>query len=79
MLFYMIYQIDPYEQHWSIVRTCSLDDLLIKLFQQYGKDINTIQTNLLKIANFQIEGLETEDNIQASNALTECIKHFYKK
>ena len=31
MLFYMIYQIDPYEQHWSIVRTCSLDDLLIKL------------------------------------------------
>ena len=79
MLFYMIYQIDPYEQHWSIVRTCSLDDLLIKLFQQYGKDIDTIKAKLLEIANVQIEGLESEDNIQASNALTECLKHFYKK
>ncbi len=43
ILFYTVYQIDPYEQHWAVVRTCSLDDLLIKLFQQYGKNIETIR------------------------------------
>ena len=79
VLFYTIYQIDPEEQHWSIVRTCSLDDLLIKLFQQYGKDIQKIENQLLAVANSNIEGLEQEENVQASAALTECIKRFYKK
>ncbi|WP_330203960.1 hypothetical protein [Cyanobacterium sp. Dongsha4] len=79
VLFYTVYQIDPYEQHWSIVRTCNLDDLLIKLFQQYGKDLKLVEHNLLEIANAHIEGLEVEENIQAATALVECIKHFYKK
>lgn len=79
MLFYTVYQIDPYEQHWSIVRTCSLDDLLIKLFQQYGKDIQVVENLLLQTANAQIEGLEIEENVQTATTLVECIKHFYKK
>lgn len=79
MLFYTVYQIDPYEQHWSIVRTCSLDDLLIKLFQQYGKDIQVVENSLLQTANSHIEGLEIEENVQTATALVECIKHFYKK
>ena len=79
LLFYATYQIDPYEQHWSVVRTCSLDDLLIKLFQQYGKDIQKIENQLLAVANSNIEGLDQDENIQAGVALTECIKRFYKK
>ncbi|MTF39447.1 hypothetical protein [Cyanobacterium aponinum] len=79
VLFYTVYQIDPYEQHWSIVRTCNLDDLLIKLFQQYGKDLKLVEHHLLQVANAHIEGLEVEENIQAATALVECIKHFYKK
>lgn len=78
VLFYTVYQIDPYEQHWSIVRTCNLDDLLIKLFQQYGKDLKLVEHHLLQVANAHIEGLEVEENIQAATALVECIKHFYK-
>lgn len=79
VLFYTVYQIDPDEQHWSIVRTCNLDDLLIKLFQQYGKDLKLVEHHLLQVANAHIEGLEVEENIQAATALVECIKHFYKK
>lgn len=79
MLFYAIYQIDITEQHWSIVRTCSLDDLLIRMFQQYGKDIKTIETHLMGVANSSIEGLEPDDNAQAVSAIVESVKHFYKK
>ncbi|BAQ63616.1 hypothetical protein [Geminocystis sp. NIES-3709] len=79
MLFYAIYQIDISEQHWSIVRTCSLDDLLIRMFQQYGKDIKTIESHLMLVANSSIEGLEPEDNAQAVSAIVESVKHFYKK
>ena len=79
MLFYTVYQIDPYEQHWSIVRTCSLDDLLIKLFQQYGNDLKVVEQYLLQTANAHIEGLEVQENVQTASALVECIKHFYKK
>ncbi len=79
ILFYTVYQIEPSEQHWSIVRTCSLDDLLIKLFQQYGKEIKVVENNLLETANAHIEGLEVEENVQTAIALVECIKHFYKK
>ncbi len=46
ILFYTTYQIDPYEQHWSVVRTCSLDDLLIKFFQPYGQNLITIEKQL---------------------------------
>ena len=78
-LFYTTYQIDPYEQHWSVVRTCSLDDLLIKLFQKYGKDMKTIEAQLLGIANLNIDSLEVDDNHQVVSALIEIIKRFYKK
>lgn len=79
MLFYAIYQIDTSEQHWSIVRTCTLDDLLIRMFQHHGKDIDKIESQLMHIANASIEGLEPEDNVQAVSAIVESIKHFYKK
>lgn len=79
MLFYAIYQIDTTEQHWSIVRTCTLDDLLIRMFQHHGKDISQIESQLMEIANSSIEGLEPEDNLQAVSAIVESIKHFYKK
>lgn len=79
MLFYAVYQIDPSEQHWFIVRTCSIDDLLVKMFQQNDKDIKTIETQLLQIANSNIEGLEPEDNAQAVSAIIESLKRFYKK
>lgn len=79
MLFYAVYQIDVREQHWSIVRTCSLDDLLIRMFQQYGKDIKTIENHLMHVANSSIEGLEAEDNSQTVSAIIESVKHFYKK
>lgn len=79
MLFYAIYQIDTTEQHWSIVRTCTLDDLLIRMFQHYGKNIKQIESHLMKIAQSRIEGLEPDDNQQAVSAIVEAIKHFYKK
>lgn len=79
ILFYTIYQIDPLEQHWSVVRTCSLDDLLLKLFQQYGKDVTGIEKHLLQTANFQIEGLNVEDNVQTVNTLLESFRRFCKK
>jgi hypothetical protein len=79
ILFYAVYQIEPSEQHWSIVRTCSMNDLLIKILQQYDKDIKTIETQLSHVANSSIEGLEPEDNAQAVSAIVESIKHFYKK
>ncbi|WP_373479981.1 hypothetical protein [Geminocystis sp.] len=79
LLFYAIYQIHPSEQHWSIVRTCSLDDLLIKMFQNHGKDIKTIEKELMYVANSGIEGLEPDDNAQTVTAILESIKHFYRK
>jgi hypothetical protein len=79
ILFYAIYQIDTSEQHWSIVRTCTLDDLLIRMFQHHGKDIDKIESQLMNIANSSIEGLEPEDNLQTVSAIVESIKHFYKK
>lgn len=79
MLFYAIYQISPLEQHWSIVRTCTLDDLLIRMFQHYGKNIQQIESHLNEIAKLRIEGLEPDDNLQAVSAIVESIKHFYKK
>jgi hypothetical protein len=79
MLFYAMYQIDISEQHWSIVRTCTLDDLLIRMFQQYGKDIKTIENNLMSVANSSIEGLEVDDNAQTVSAIVESVKHFYKR
>ncbi|HIK37389.1 MAG: hypothetical protein NZ901_04480 [Geminocystis sp.] len=79
ILFYTIYQIEPMEQHWSVVRTCSLDDLLLKLFQQYGKDVTGIERHLSQTANFQIEGLNAEDNIQTVNTLVESFRRFCKK
>jgi hypothetical protein len=77
ILFYTIYQIDPCEQNWSVVRTCSLDDLLIKLFQQYGQDMEKIEAQLLAIVNLNIEGLAVDENSQVVNALIEIIKRFY--
>lgn len=79
MLFYAVYEIDPCEQHWSIVRTCSMDDLLVKMFQQNDKDIKTVEAQLLQVANSHIEGLELEDNVQAVSAIIESLKRFYKK
>ncbi|MBL1208889.1 hypothetical protein [Geminocystis sp. GBBB08] len=79
ILFYAVYQIDPSEQHWSIVRTCSIDDLLVKMFQQNDKDIKTVESQLLQVGNSSIEGLETEENLQAAIAVIESIKRFYKK
>lgn len=79
MLFYAVYQIDPCEQHWSIVRTCSMDDLLVKMFQQNDRDIKTVEAQLLQVANSHIEGLELEDNVQAVSAIVESLKRFYKK
>jgi hypothetical protein len=79
MLFYAIYQIDIREQHWSIVRTCSIDDLLIKVFQHYDKNVDAVEADMMAIANSRIEGLEPEDNIQAVSAIIECIKRFHKK
>lgn len=79
ILFYTTYQINPYEQHWSVVRTCSLDDLLIKLFQQYGQDLQSIENQLLEIANVNIDVLEVDDNNQVVSALIDSIKRFYKK
>ncbi len=79
MLFYAIYEIDTTEQHWSVVRTCTLDDLLVRMFQHHGKNIDRIQSQLSEVANSSIEGLEPEDNLQAVSAIVESIKHFYKK
>lgn len=80
MLFYAIYQINPTEQHWSIVRTCNLDDLLINIFQHYGKNIGEIESNLTHIANLSLDdGLKPEDNLQTVSAIVEAIKHFYQK
>ncbi|BAQ60725.1 hypothetical protein GM3708_1131 [Geminocystis sp. NIES-3708] len=79
ILFYAVYQIDPCEQHWFIVRTCSMDDLLVKMFQQNDKDIKTIEAQLLQVAHSNIEGLDPEDNAQTVGAIVESIKRFYKK
>lgn len=79
MLFYAIYQINPSEQNWSIVRTCTLDDLLVRMFQHYGQNIQQIESHLTEIAHSRIEGLEPEDNLQAVSAIVESIKRFYKK
>lgn len=79
MLFYAIYQIKPIEQHWSIVRTCTLDDLLVRMFQHYGQNIDEIEADLNEIANSRIEGLDPEDNLQAVSAIVESIRQFYKK
>ncbi|AFZ48789.1 hypothetical protein Cyast_2849 [Cyanobacterium stanieri PCC 7202] len=79
MLFYAVYEIDTLEQHWSIVRTCSLDDLLIRMFEHYDKNIKVIAQKLQYVANSPIEGLEPEDNLQTVSAIIESIKHFYKK
>jgi hypothetical protein len=80
ILFYAIYQINPTEQHWSIVRTCTLDDLLLRIFQNYGKNIGEIKSNLTHIANLSLDdGLKPEDNLQTVSAIVEAIKHFYRK
>jgi hypothetical protein len=79
MLFYAVYQIDIQEQHWSIVRTCSLDDLLVKTLHHYEQNINDIEADMMAIANSRIEGLEPDDNIQAVSAIIDCIKRFYQK
>lgn len=79
MLFYAIYQIDPNEQHWSVVRTCSLDDLLLRMFQNYGENIEKIESHLKEIAKCSMQGMTYEDNLQAVSAIVEAVKRFYKK
>ena len=79
ILFYAIYQIDATEQDWSVVRTCTLEDLLINMFQHYGQDVQKIEAELTAIAQSRIEGFEPEDNLQVVNAVVEAVKHFHKK
>jgi hypothetical protein len=79
ILFYAIYQIDSNEQHWSVVRTCTLDDLLMRIFQRYGRNVQTIEAQLMAIAQSRIEGLEPEDNLQTVNAIVKAVKHFHQK
>ncbi len=79
ILFYAIYQIDTNEQHWSVVRTCTLEDLLISMFQRYSHNVQKIETELMVIAQSRIEGLEPEDNVQAVNAIIKAVKHFNKR
>ena len=79
ILFYTIYQIDTNEQHWSVVRTCTLEDLLISMFQRYGHNVQKIEAELMAIAQSRIEGLEPEDNLQAVNAIVKAVRHFNKK
>ncbi|MBE9223816.1 hypothetical protein IQ215_14035 [Cyanobacterium stanieri LEGE 03274] len=79
LLFYAVYDIDTLEQHWSIVRTCSFDDLLLRMFEHYDKNIKVIAQKLQYVANSPIEGLEEEENLQAVTAIIESIKRFYKK
>ncbi|MGY6528335.1 MAG: hypothetical protein ACXITR_00245 [Cyanobacterium sp.] len=79
LLFYAVYDIDTFEQHWSIVRTCSFDDLLLRMFEHYDKNIKVIAQKLQHVANSPIEGLEQEENLQAVTAIVESIKRFYKK
>jgi hypothetical protein len=49
------------------------------MFQQYGKDIKTIENHLMSVANSSIEGLEADDNAQTVSAIVESVKHFYKR
>ncbi|WP_069790644.1 hypothetical protein A5482_004890 [Cyanobacterium sp. IPPAS B-1200] len=79
LLFYAVYDIDTLEQHWSIVRTCSFDDLLIRMFEHYDKNIEVIAKKLQYVANSPIEGLEQDENLQAVTAIIESIKRFYRK
>lgn len=79
LLFYAIYQINPLEQHWSIVRTCTLDDLLLRLFQYHQKNLQEIESNLTTVANSSLDSLNTEDNLQTVSAIVEAIKRFHKK
>ena len=79
ILFYAIYQIDTNEQHWSVVRTCTLEDLLISMFQRYSHNVQKIEAELTAIAQSRIEGLEPEDNLQAVNAIIKAVRHFNQK
>jgi hypothetical protein len=79
ILFYTIYRINPAEQHWSIVRTCTLNDLLAKMFQNYGQNIEQIESHLTEIAKSNLEGLDLQENLQTVSVIVEALKHFYQK
>jgi len=78
LLFYTVYQLDSSEHHWSIVRTCSLDDLLIKLFLNYNS-LEEIESQLNTSASSPIEHIEIDDNRQAASAIFKAVKHFVGK
>ena len=76
LLFSVIYhQFDYQGKDWSILRTCSFDDLMIRLFRTHVT-IQELQTKLHTTAKSLIEPSE---HLAAANAIIESIKPFYNQ
>lgn len=78
LLFYTVYRLDSSEHHWSIVRTCSLNDLLLRLFRDY-ESIDEIESQLAFYAASPIEYIKLDENRQAASAIVKALKRFSGK
>jgi hypothetical protein len=75
LLFYTIYKMEVTEQHWSIVRNCTLDELIFRLLRSY-QNIKDLELEMY----YKARALpEPDENIKTAQAILKIIDNFYDK
>jgi hypothetical protein len=75
LLFYTIYRMEVNEQHWSIVRNCTLDELMFRLIRSYG---NTRDLELELY--YKARALpDPDENLKTAKAILKILDNFYSK
>ncbi len=75
LLFFTIYKLNSSEEHWTIVRGCTLDDLLFKMFSNY-RNPKELESLLYRKADSLPDA---EEYKQAASAIVKAINRFYGK
>ncbi|MGK7875352.1 MAG: hypothetical protein AB4426_19245 [Xenococcaceae cyanobacterium] len=76
LLFSVIYhKWDSSGQDWSMLKSYTLDDLLLRLLRNY-KTITELESKLYATAKSLVE---PDENLQTANAIIESIKPFYNR
>ena len=75
LLFYTIYKMEVTEQHWSIVRNCTLDELIFRLLRSY-QNIKDLELEMY----YKARALpDPDENIKTAKAILKILDNFYSK
>lgn len=75
LLFYTIYKMDVNEQHWSIVRNCTLDELIFRLIRSYNNKKDLEVEMYYKASALP----DQEENVKTAKAILKILENFYSK